>query len=208
MVLEFPLDEERVVAAKRPALVTLNTGNTEWYTPAEYIESARTVLGGIDLDPASNPVAQETVRAATYYTVEDDGLSNEWAGKVCMNPPYTAHVINDFMDKLTGHFASGEVSEAIVLTNNNTDTSWFHSGVETASAICFTRGRISFYGPEGQKTSPTNGQCFFYFGRNSAAFIDEFSRHGKVIPLSSTPRVIEGSLPASEYPPSTWEQHG
>ena len=34
------------------------TGEVEWYTPAAYVESARKVMCGIDLDPASNQTAQ------------------------------------------------------------------------------------------------------------------------------------------------------
>src|SRR5262249_14340165 len=39
---------------------TLGTGETEWYTPARYVELARRVLDAIDLDPASCDAAQQT----------------------------------------------------------------------------------------------------------------------------------------------------
>lgn len=162
-------------------LATKYTGDEESYTPAKYIESARKVLGVIDLDPASNTQAQETVKASTYYTIEDDGLTKDWSGKVWMNPPYTARIINKFMDKIIDGYVSGNITEAIVLTNNNTDTTWFHEGAAVASAICFTAGRISFYKEDGERSSPTNGQLFFYFGNDINKFKNEFSQHGLVM---------------------------
>jgi hypothetical protein len=61
---------------------TEGTGEVELYTPAKYIEAARLVLGKIDLDPASNEIAQRTVRAERHFTVETDGLNQEWHGRV------------------------------------------------------------------------------------------------------------------------------
>ncbi len=59
----------------------------EYYTPAEFAEAARYVLGGIDLDPASNARANKTVRAETYYTKRHNGLIKPWHGRVYCNAP-------------------------------------------------------------------------------------------------------------------------
>jgi hypothetical protein len=48
--------------------VSQNSGENEWYTPANYIEASRMVMGSIDLDPASSETANRTVCATAYYT--------------------------------------------------------------------------------------------------------------------------------------------
>ena len=158
------------------------TGQNEWYTPAEYIQAVRDVLGTIDLDPASSDVANKVVGATQFFTAEDDGLTKDWTAKTLwMNPPYAQPLIAQFVEKVVLSFSEGRVLEAIVLTHNYTDTAWFHRAEESCNAVCFTRGRISFLSPEGEKAAPTQGQAFFYFGENVDRFANRFQSIGFVV---------------------------
>lgn len=156
------------------------TGENEWYTPVVYVDAARRVLGGIDLDPATSEAANKTVGAAQIFTAADDGLKHEWHGRVWMNPPYSQPLIHHFIEKLIAEVAADRVTSAIVLTHNYTDTLWFHRLEEVSAAICFTRGRIAFESPEGEKAAPTQGQAFFYVGDSPDEFAAVFRGFGFV----------------------------
>lgn len=83
---------------KKTHTVFLESTSNEWYTPVGIIERVRSFYKGhIDLDPASCPLAQETVQAKQYFTKQDDGRSKLWHGNVWCNPPYgkqTASFVN------------------------------------------------------------------------------------------------------------------
>lgn len=158
---------------KKPHVAN-NSGDNEWYTPAEYIEAARRVMGSIDLDPASNDYANKTVKATTYYTQDTNGLDKEWFGNVWLNPPYSTTLIKEFVEKLT----NSNINQAVVLVNNATDTAWFKMLVEKAAAVVFTSGRIRFEKQDGAKGAPLQGQAFVYFGENVDRFIEAFERYG------------------------------
>lgn len=159
--------------------VTQNTGNNEWYTPSEYIEAARQVMGGIDLDPASSKQANEIVGASVYFTEEDDGLQYHWSGRVWMNPPYSSELIKPFCKKLAQHVRDGDIEQAIVLVNNATETNWFGELIDEASAVVFPKGRIRFIDCDGNPSgAPLQGQSIIYCGTYLEKFIDIFSKFG------------------------------
>jgi phage N-6-adenine-methyltransferase len=167
---------------KQKPHVSYNSGNNEWYTPAEYIYAARDVMGSIDLDPASSELANKTVNADTYYTAEDDGLTKEWFGHVWMNPPYSSDLIGKFADKLISHYQNGDIEEAIVLVNNATETNWFQTLLEKCLAVCFLKRRVKFIDTEGNPSgAPLQGQAILYFGNKPACFGERFKEFGVIL---------------------------
>ena len=112
---------------------------------------------------------------------DDDGLSHDWSGRVFLNPPYKHPLCQTFVGKLCDSFVTGSVAEAILLTNDQTDTHWWQHAVSVASAICCLSGRISFYNEDGAAACPTNGQTFFYFGQDQARFSNCFADKGVIL---------------------------
>lgn len=92
--------------------------SADWYTSTKYVEAARAVMGGIDLDPASHEEANQTIKATHFYDQEANGLAHQWLGRIFINPPGGKDaagmgLVPAFWLKLLAEWMAGRVEQAI-----------------------------------------------------------------------------------------------
>lgn len=162
--------------------------NQEWLTPPEIINS----LGKFDLDPCA-PVQRPWPTAGHHYTTEDDGLKQDWFGRVWLNPPYDRRVIDMWMEKIATH------GNGIALIFARTETTTFQNQVfGHASSIFFMKGRITFYKVTGERGESNGGApsvLIAYGDRNSQAISDS-GLEGTHLPVNTVPIVVVGVSPS------------
>jgi hypothetical protein len=166
------------------------SGHDGWCTPPSLIEYILQFAGGaIALDPCSNPYA--TLPALLTFYKEHEGLEKDWAtelkarglqGLVYVNPPYDANTLDEVTFKCAEQACKG--LEVLALVPCKLDQDWWQDTVfETASALCFVKGRIKFW-KEGKPTSGAPMPCaFLYWGPRSKLFQKVFSHVGMVMKL-------------------------
>lgn len=138
-----------------------------WLTCPTWIELARTCMGNIDFDPASNMVAQDYVKASTFCISPDDaqdiilptnclvnGITAGWHGNVWLNPPYSRDNIDAFVTKAMDEWydysyiwtgTDYKVNQMLILVNSSTDSEWYHTLMQCCDAALLVRGRIKFW---------------------------------------------------------------
>jgi hypothetical protein len=167
---------------------TRGSGDEEWYTPEDLLNAVKAVLGVIDLDPASCPLAQRNIQARTYYTKAQDGLRQDWHGKVFLNPPYHVPVIAWWCHKLLEELAARRTTEAILLVKSITHIPWFQTVARHAQAICFPERKRRFGHPTKDGKDPVVGSALLYFGPHVQRFCEVFASEGLVTtPVATIP---------------------
>jgi hypothetical protein len=154
----------------------IDPNSDERYTPVEWADLVREVFGGeIDLDPATCRAALAYVPAKRIFTREDNGLEQEWAGRVYLNPPYSQPLMGQFCGKLLAELGKHKVRQAICLTNCAPASSWWQALAVAADCVCLPAKRINF-GNSGDRNRFDSS--FFYFGPETKEFKRAFGDRG------------------------------
>jgi len=127
-----------------------------WQTPSWVLEILYAVFGMFDVDPCSSTRDRRSasVRARTYFTVDDNGLSRPWRGKVYVNPPY-GRGIGDWTTKAKLEVEVGNAQVVVGLVPARTDTIWWHRDVIGNASIACLRGRLRFGNSEQSAPFPS-----------------------------------------------------
>lgn len=164
---------------KNHQLINQDSGNVEYFTPPEIICAARRTMGGIDVDPATCLTANKTIQATMIYTAEENGLEQEWAGRVWMNHPYARGQNSLWIRKLIDEYQTGFVTQFCCITYQVMSEAWFRPLLDFPQ--CFPFQRINYYLPDGTiKKGATKGSVITYGGQHIGRFHYEFSKIGVV----------------------------
>lgn len=165
-------------------LKTLTSSNSDEHnTPSYLIEAAREVMGSIDLDPMSNTLANETIKAKTYYTKDTDGLSKEWFDNVWLNPPFSLSKLA--IPKLVNSYEKGDITQAVLLIKSDVSTNKYK--LLYPYPFCELNQRVKFidnnqnlrYTGKTSQGSPFP-VVMFYLGKNFYKWNQVMSKYGRV----------------------------
>ena len=119
--------------------VMFSKHSDEYETPIDLYRVLDGIFG-FTLDPAASRLS---FMHPNYYTIEDDGLSKDWAGEVCfINPPYSK--LGAWSQKASLEFSVNGV-EIAMLIPARTETRYWHDNIwNAAHYIVFLKGRLKF----------------------------------------------------------------
>ena len=146
---------------------------TTWLTPPALINA----LGKFDLDPCM-PENRPWDTATLHYTEKDNGLIQQWNGRVWCNPPYGEEG-RKWMAKCADH------GNCIAIIFARTQTRMFFESVwDKADAVLFVKGRIKFHRVSGEAgLSAGAPSVLVAYGPDNATALEASGIQGKFIRL-------------------------
>lgn len=119
------------------ALMTSNRDN--WETPQELFEDLNNEFN-FTLDAASDDM---NAKCARHYTIEDDGLAQDWGGETVFCNPPSGRGVKDWAKKAYEE-SKKPGTTVVLLVASRTDTAMFHDYMLNKAELRFIRGRLAF----------------------------------------------------------------
>ena len=137
--------------------VHYSSKTNEWSTPQAFFDELNKEFN-FTLDPCAT---SENAKCTKYFTVEDDGLKQDWSNDVVfMNPPY-GREIKYWVQKAYEESLKG--ATVVCLIPARTDTAYWHDYIfGKADDIRFLRGRLKF--GESKNPAPFPSAIIIYKG--------------------------------------------
>lgn len=127
--------------------VHFSSRSDNWGTPQDFFDRYDAVYK-FTLDVCAS---EGNAKCERYYTVDDNGLAQEWTGSCWMNPPY-GRKIGRWMEK--AYRSSLRGATVVCLVPSRTDTRWWHEYAMRGD-IEFIRGRLKFNGHKNSAPFPS-----------------------------------------------------
>ena len=130
--------------------VHYSSKTNEWSTPQAFFDELNKEFN-FTLDPCAT---RENAKCTKYFTVEDDGLKQDWSNDVVfMNPPY-GREIKYWVQKAFEESLKG--ATVVCLIPARTDTTYWHNYIfGKADDIRFIKGRLKFGGSKNPAPFPS-----------------------------------------------------
>ena len=130
--------------------VHYSSKTNEWSTPQAFFDELNKEFN-FTLDPCAT---SENAKCTKYFTVEDDGLKQDWSkDTVFMNPPY-GREIKHWIKKAYEESLNG--ATVVCLIPSRTDTAYWHNYIfGKADDIRFIKGRLKFGGSKNPAPFPS-----------------------------------------------------
>lgn len=108
-------------------------------TPSYILDPIRELIGGIDLDPCTEP--DNPTKAEQFYCLPQDGCALPWdAENVFCNPPY-GEAKDRWVDRC---IMEGKRRKVVLLIPSHTDTRQFQKALHACTTVLFIRSRLKF----------------------------------------------------------------
>lgn len=153
-------------------------GVQSFFTPPEIVNAAREAMGGIDLDAASEPLANRTHRIPDYFHTGRSAFHNDWHDRVWLNPPYGNNA--PWFERIEHYVTNGAVQQLCMISPMWAfQTQIARPVMELSSGLILLSPTPKFWGnADPNRTGKNHPHGIIYIGPEPRRFHKAFAEFG------------------------------